>query len=570
MPVPRIQKKLRLGEELVHRRKLTPEQLEAALASARTAKMRLGEFLIDRGIVTELDVLDIISSQLSIPRYDPTLHATDPALRELLPMRRAQQSQATPLCIRDGILYLALLDAPDFNELFALEDLTRHQIEPVLCTKEEFGRIFRIVYGEHTAFDAMMTEFRDDGSESVSVVSEEGSELIAMTDADAEAAPVIRIVNLILAEGVRAGASDVHINPEKNLVNVRYRIQGVLRTASDVPKNLGPALASRLKILANLDISVTRTPQDGRFSVRVDDREINVRLSTLPTIYGENIVMRLLDMSSRRVYTFPALGMNPHDCSTLEREAKKPWGMILSTGPTGSGKSTSLYSIIQMIKRDDINIITLEDPVEYRMDGIRQVQLNTKAGMTFASGLRSILRQDPDVVMVGEIRDEETAKIAVQAALTGHLVLSTLHTNDALGAVYRLMDMGVEPHFVTSVLLSSFAQRLVRTICPHCRAPYQPPADLLARFGLAPDETVYYHGTGCPHCNGTGYAGRVGIFEVLAMSDEIRLALAHGLSLQDVEKTARAQGFHSMREDAADKIREGRTTVEEALRVTMA
>ena len=570
MPVPRIQKKLRLGEELVRRRKLTPEQLEAALASARNAKMRLGEFLIDRGIVTELDVLDIISSQLSIPRYDASQYATAPALRDLLPMRRAQQSQAAPLCVRDGILYLALLDAPDFNELFALEDLTHHQIEPVLCTKDEFGRIFRIVYGEHTAFDAMMTEFRDDDADGVSVVSEEGSELIAMTDADGDAAPVIRIVNLILAEGVRAGASDVHINPEKNIVNVRYRIQGVLRTASDVPKNLGPALASRLKILANLDISVTRTPQDGRFSVCVDDREINVRLSTLPTIYGENIVMRLLDTSSKRVYTFPALGMNPQDCATLEREAKKPWGMILSTGPTGSGKSTSLYSIIQMIKRDDINIITLEDPVEYRMDGIRQVQLNTKAGMTFASGLRSILRQDPDVVMVGEIRDEETAKIAVQAALTGHLVLSTLHTNDALGAVYRLMDMGVEPHFVTSVLLSSFAQRLVRTICPHCRTPYQPPADLLARFGLAPDEAVYYRGAGCPHCNGTGYAGRVGIFEVLAMSDEIRQAFARGLSPQDVQKLARAEGFHAMREDAADKIRDGRTTVEEALRVTMA
>ncbi len=565
MSVPRIQKKLRLGEELVRRHKLSPEQLEVALASAHTAKMRLGEFLIDRGIVPELDVLDIISSQLSIPRYDASQYETDPTLRDLLPMRRAQQSQAAPLCVRDGILYLALLDAPDFNELFALEDLTNRQIEPVLCTKDEFERIFRIVYGEHTAFDAMMTEFRDD-AESVSVVSEEESELIANGDA----APVIRIVNLILAEGVRAGASDVHINPEKNIVNVRYRIQGVLRTASDVPKNIGPALASRLKILANLDISVTRTPQDGRFSIRVDDREINVRLSTLPTIYGENIVMRLLDMSSRRIYTFPTLGMNPHDCSILEREVKKPWGMILSTGPTGSGKSTSLYSIIQMIKRDDINIITLEDPVEYRMDGIRQVQLNTKAGMTFASGLRSILRQDPDVVMVGEIRDEETARIAVQAALTGHLVLSTLHTNDAIGAVYRLMDMGVEPHFVTSVLLSTFAQRLVRTICPHCRTRYQPPAGLLARFGLTPDETIYYRGAGCPHCNGTGYAGRVGIFEVLAMTDDIRQALARGLNPQDVQKAARTEGFHSMREDAAEKIRDGRTTVEEALRVTMA
>lgn len=555
--------KLRIGEALVRSGKLTAPELERSLAAAREAKMRLGEYLISRGVVTETDILDIIASQLSISRYEPERFPVDPSLKKLVPLESAKRYEIVPLCVKGGVLFVALLDAPDLNELFAIEDLTAHPTEPVICTREEFQSIFRSVYGEHTAFHAMMTEFEGDVGTRGPAVSEN------ITSTDGDSAPVIRLVNLILNEGVRAGASDVHINPEKLEIAVRFRVSGLLRRASSIPSEMGPAIASRLKILANLDISVTRAPQDGRFTVMVDGREINVRLSTLPMTYGENIVMRLLDMGSKRIGGLPQLGMREEDAAALELHARKPYGMILSTGPTGSGKSTSLYSILQLIKSEELNIITLEDPVEYRMDGVRQVQLNTKAGMTFASGLRAILRQDPDIVMVGEIRDEETATIAVQAAMTGHLVLSTLHTNDALSAVYRLMDMGVEPYLVSSVLQCTFAQRLVRTVCPHCRTPYRPDPAALARLKLPLDGT-YVKGAGCPHCRGTGFAGRIGIFEVLTIDDALRAAFTGEKDPLRAQEVARMKGFRNIEADAAAKVLAGLTTVEEVLRVTVA
>ena len=334
---------------------------------------------------------------------------------------------------------------------------------------------------------------------------------------------------------------------------------------------MGTSIVSRIKILANMDISITRVPQDGRFTMMVDRREINVRVSTLPTIYGENVVMRLLDMSTNHVYTLDKLGMSARDAEAIARTIQKPYGMILSTGPTGSGKSTSLYSILQMLNKPDVNAITLEDPVEYRIDGIRQVQLNVRAGMTFASGLRSILRQDPDVIMVGEIRDSETAQIAVQAALTGHLVLSTLHTNDAPGAVSRLMEMHIEPYLVASVLLCSFAQRLVRKVCPHCAEPYDPPRALLELFGIKEtDKANFLRGKGCYHCGNTGYLGRIGIFEVMPVTTEIQEAIVRSAHAQEISAIAQRLGVMStLAQDAASKVRAGITTVEEALRAAM-
>ena len=389
-------------------------------------------------------------------------------------------------------------------------------------------------------------------------------------EGDASEVPVIKLVNLIISEALKKGASDIHINPEKNEIKVRYRVEGLLRRASTIPVSMGSAVASRVKIMGNMDISETRLPQDGRFTVKAEGREVNVRVSTLPTTYGENIVLRLLDMASGIIYDLPKLGMNQADYASLTRCARKPYGMILSTGPTGSGKSSSLYAILKMLNREDVNIITLEDPVEYRLPGVRQVQLNVKAGMTFSSGLRSILRQDPDIIMVGEIRDKETAEIAVQAAMTGHLVLSTLHTNDALSAVYRLVDMGVPAYLVTSVLLCTFAQRLVRTVCPHCREEYMPNEAMLRDLGLRPEDGPFYHGAGCPQCGGTGYSGRTAIFEVLPMTDDFSRMVTKGESMQAVYRRALEEGLHTMRQDAAQKIRAGVTTCEEALRVTMA
>lgn len=555
--------KLRLGEQLVAAGLLTRTQLENALGRAREENLRLGEYLVQAGIVTECQVVRAVADQLRVPVYSPEAFPLDERMKQLVPADFARRGRIVPLCVRDGLLYVAMVDANRFQTLDEIEELTRIQTEPVRCVRGDFVRLFTALYGQYSAFSEMADELSGEAQPKSAVRDE------VIEGESAAEAPVIRLVNLMISEGVRAGASDIHVNPEKTEVKVRYRVEGLLRPASVVPVAMAQAVASRIKIMASLDISETRLPQDGRFTVKVEGREINVRVSTLPTTYGENIVMRLLNNTAGVVYELPKLGMNARDYAEIARCSKKPYGMILSTGPTGSGKSSSLYAILKMLNREEVNIITLEDPVEYRLPGVRQVQLNVKAGMTFSSGLRSILRQDPDIIMVGEIRDRETAEIAVQAALTGHLVLSTLHTNDALSAVYRLVDMGVPAYLVSSVLLCTFAQRLVRTICPHCREEYAPPEGLLAEFGLRPEDGPFYHGRGCQHCGRTGYAGRTAIFEVLPMHEDFQRMVTHGEPMQTVYRRALETGFRPMRTDAAEKIRAGLTTAEEAIRVTM-
>lgn len=556
---------MRLGEQLENAGLITPEVLSNALKGAKEAGMKLGEYLVSAGIVSEADIVKAISDQLNIPIFTPSEFPIDSDAADLIPLDVARAKRVVPLLVRDSMLYVALLDANDFQTLDDLEEMTRRLVEPVLCQRQDFMNIFKAVYGEYTAFNDLVVELSGEETETDTAQGSEDPEEIDAADS----VPVIRLVNVILDEGVKAGASDIHINPEKTTVNVRYRVDGLLRRASQVPQRMLSALVSRIKIMGNMNIAETRVPQDGRFTMRIEGREINVRVSTLPTTYGENIVMRLLDMSSQRVYTLERLGMSPHDISTVNRCASKPYGMILSTGPTGSGKSSSLYAILQKLNREDINIITLEDPVEYRMEGVRQVQLNTRAGMTFASGLRSILRQDPDILMVGEIRDAETAQIAVQAAMTGHLVLSTLHTNDALSAVYRLVDMGVEPYLVGSVLLCTFAQRLVRTNCPHCREEFDPDPTMLELLHLSREDGPFYRGRGCQQCGGTGFSGRTAIFEMLPITPDIQEGITHGKSMQTLLREAIARGHRTMIDDAADKVCAGITTPEEVLRVAM-
>ena len=563
--VPRFNRSPRLGEQLVLKGILTEEALENALSAAKAANMKLGEYLTSHGIVPEEDILKALSEQLNFPLYNPDEFPLDPHLKDLVPQDVARENRLVPLTFEEGVLYCALLDPNNFRALDTVEETCRCQVEPVLCTKADFVRLFSAVYGEYSAFSEMLGEIDADTSPDAGRADEE-----VITNNAVDDVPVIRLVNLILSEGVKVGASDIHINPEKTTVNVRYRVEGMLRKASEVPLKLAPSVVSRIKIMGNMDISETRLPQDGRFTIKVEGHEINVRVSSIPTTYGENVVMRLLDMSAQRIYELPKLGMGPEDYKLVTQAAHKPYGMILSTGPTGSGKSSSLYAIIKLVNRDEVNIMTLEDPVDYRMAGVRQVQLNVKAGMTFSSGLRAILRQDPDILMVGEIRDRETAQIAVQAALTGHLVLSTLHTNDALSAVNRLVDMGVEPYLVASVLLCSFAQRLVRCVCPHCREQYQPSIGLLHVFGLTPEDGPFFHGKGCPRCGGTGYMGRTAIFEVFPMLDELQEMVTAGKSKQEIYRRARELGIRTMADDAAKKIRAGITTAEEAIRVTAA
>lgn len=563
--VPRFNRSPRLGEQLVLKGILTEEALENALSAAKAADMKLGEYLTSHGIVPEEDILKALSEQLNFPLYNPDEFPLDPHLKDLVPQDVARENRLVPLTLEGGVLYCALLDPNNFRALDTVEETCRCQVEPVLCTKADFVRLFSAVYGEYSAFSEMLGEIDADTAPDAGRADEE-----VITNNAVDDVPVIRLVNLILSEGVKVGASDIHINPEKTTVNVRYRVEGMLRKASEVPLKLAPSVVSRIKIMGNMDISETRLPQDGRFTIKVEGHEINVRVSSIPTTYGENVVMRLLDMSAQRIYELPKLGMGPEDYKLVTQAAHKPYGMILSTGPTGSGKSSSLYAIIKLVNRDEVNIMTLEDPVEYRMAGVRQVQLNVKAGMTFSSGLRAILRQDPDILMVGEIRDRETAQIAVQAALTGHLVLSTLHTNDALSAINRLVDMGVEPYLVASVLLCSFAQRLVRCVCPHCREQYQPSIGLLHVFGLTPEDGPFFHGKGCPRCGGTGYMGRTAIFEVFPMLDELQEMVTAGKSKQEIYRRARELGIRTMADDAAKKIRAGITTAEEAIRVTAA
>ena len=562
---PRFNRSPRLGEQLVLKGILTEEALGNALSAAKAADMKLGEYLTSHGIVPEEDILKALSEQLNFPLYNPDEFPLDTHLKDLVPQDVARENRLVPLTFEEGVLYCALLDPNNFRALDTVEETCRCQVEPVLCTKADFVRLFSAVYGEYSAFSEMLGEIDADTAPDAGRADEE-----VITNNAVDDVPVIRLVNLILSEGVKVGASDIHINPEKTTVNVRYRVEGMLRKASEVPLKLAPSVVSRIKIMGNMDISETRLPQDGRFTIKVEGHEINVRVSSIPTTYGENVVMRLLDMSAQRIYELPKLGMGPEDYKLVTQAAHKPYGMILSTGPTGSGKSSSLYAIIKLVNRDEVNIMTLEDPVEYRMAGVRQVQLNVKAGMTFSSGLRAILRQDPDILMVGEIRDRETAQIAVQAALTGHLVLSTLHTNDALSAVNRLVDMGVEPYLVASVLLCSFAQRLVRCVCPHCREQYQPSIGLLHVFGLTPEDGPFFHGKGCPRCGGTGYMGRTAIFEVFPMLDELQEMVTAGKSKQEIYRRARELGIRTMADDAAKKIRAGITTAEEAIRVTAA
>ena len=565
-----MKKRKKLGEILTEAGLLTEDQLRKALLNQKKSGLRLGQYLIRQNLVQEDQLIDVLSRQLKIDRYSPDKYPIEPDLAELFPFDICQRNKVIPLRKKGKLLTVAMVDPMDINTLDALEFIASMEVEPVICSEREIGQLIRLTYGVQSGFMEEL-EKMDDVEIDVEPGSEDEEEVkISSLQDQAAEPPIIRLVNSIITQAVREGASDVHISPEAHTVQLRFRIDGRLQEVPSPSKAMILPIISRIKILSNMDIAVSRIPQDGRFTVKIENREINVRVSSIPTIYGENLVMRLLDMSTG-VYTLDRIGMSPEDSAKLRAVISKPYGMILSTGPTGSGKSTSLYSILKEINRPDINIITLEDPVEYRMPKIRQIQLNRKAGMTFASGLRSILRQDPDVVMVGEIRDAETAGIATQAALTGHRLLSTVHTNDAAGAVTRLMDMEIEPFLVASVLLVSFAQRLVRVNCPYCKEPYKPTQEALSGWGLDKVKGAdFQRGKGCAQCMHTGYRGRTGVFEILTNDEMIRKLILDGKTAQEITKTARAAGMlRTLRDDAADKVVAGITTLEEAASTIM-
>ena len=566
-----MREKKRLGEMLVEAGMLTEDQVRVAVVEQRRSNLKLGQYLVREGLVSGAQIVDLVSKQLKIKKYRPDLYPIDTSLSKLIPLEMAQKHQAVPLQQDKYLLTVAMTDPIDINAMDAIEVHVNTELETVICTDQEFNNLVGRIYGSYSGLGGLLEDMEVERTEEPERGEMTEDVEVSSLHNMAEEAPVVRLVNSIIAQAIREEASDVHISPEKDHVQIRFRVDGKLHEVPAPPKKMFLPIISRLKILANMDIALSRIPQDGRFSVRMDKKEINIRSSTLPTIYGENMVLRLLDTGSG-IYSLEHLGMSAEDRDKLEPMINKPYGMILSTGPTGSGKSTTLYSILKRINKPDINIITIEDPVEYRMDKIRQIQLNRKAGMNFAGGLRAIMRQDPDVIMVGEIRDPETATIAVQAALTGHRVLSTVHTNDAAGAITRFIDMGIEPFLVSSVMLVSIAQRLVRRVCPYCRKPYTPPKAALEYWGLDLVEGAeFYQGNGCFNCMDKGYKGRTGIYEVLIINDMVQDMILKRRSAQEITRAARQAGMlRTLREDAARKVAEGMTTLEEATSAVMA
>jgi len=569
----RVRKKL--GEMLIDAEVLNEDQLRHFLDEQKKTGMKLGKLLIQQGILSETQMVDLLSRQLKIEKYHPDKYPVDLGLATVFPAETAQKYQVAPLKRKGRLLTIAMTDPVDINALDYIESLTNEEVETVVCTERELNQLIGQIYGMQSGLGGVLEslgEMTIDSGVDAEAAAEYTDDLQVSPSSImgmAEEAPIVRLVNSIISQAVREGASDIHISPQMKNVQVRFRIDGRLHEVPAPPKQMFLPIISRIKILANMDIATSRIPQDGRFTVKMENKEINVRVSSIPTIYGENLVLRLLDMGAG-VYSLDRLGMVKEDRDKIDSIINKPYGMILSSGPTGSGKSTSLYAIIREINRPDIHIITLEDPVEYRVEKVRQVQLNRKAGMTFASGLRSILRQDPDVIMVGEIRDAETAGISVQAALTGHRVLSTVHTNDAAGAITRLIDMGIERFLVSSVLLATFAQRLVRTICPYCVERYRPNEKVIAAWGLQVDGANFQRGRGCPACMGTGYRGRTGIFEIVVNDEEVQDMILRGMAAQEISRTLKQKGkLRTLKDDAMSKVLSGVTTIEEASAAVM-
>ncbi|MBM3734798.1 MAG: type II secretion system protein GspE [Acidobacteria bacterium] len=542
---------MRLGEMLASRGLVTAEEVDQALQIQKERGDKIGKILVDLGFVSQRDVLVTLSEQLGVRLV--ALEGPPPSSPETgkLSARFLRQSRCVPAGFDDSSLILAMADPLDYETTGAVRSVTGLRVLPVLAPESEILEQINRYFGEA---DKSAATF-DDGTES-------NEDLEHLRDMASEA-PVIRLVNAMIATAVEKRASDIHIEPFEREFRIRFRIDGVLQLQDAPPRELKAAVISRLKLMAKLNIAERRLPQDGRIKIRTLGREVDLRVSTLPTLYGESVVMRILDRSAgEQFYDLRKLGFTGEMLDLMEHFAQLPHGIFLVTGPTGSGKSTTLYSALKRINLTDRKIITIEDPVEYQMDGINQIHVNPQIGLTFAAGLRHIVRQDPDVIMVGEIRDRETADIAIRAALTGHLVFSTLHTNDAPSAITRLTDMGVENYLLTSSLVAVLAQRLVRVICGHCRI-----ADGV-KLNPAGEQVPAWRGAGCDHCFGTGYFGRVGIFEMMQLNDDIRQRIMRNEDASLLTGAAKRNGMTTLREDGWKKVASGVTTASEVMRVT--
>ena len=564
LPQRRLGKK-RTGEILIEMEFITPQQLDQALAEQKTSRLRIGEILIEHGWLTAGQLSVALAERLGVRHLDLGAMTVDASAANLVSEKDARRYAAIPVSyLDDHTLLVAMVDPANIFAVDDLRMLTGCDIEPAIATEED---IFTQISKLRRLGDSV-GENLDDQVPTGELSANEVRDIREQMDE----APIVKLVNSIMAQAADDGASDIHFEPQAKEMVVRFRNDGVLHEVMSIPRRMQAGVLSRVKIMADLDIAERRVPQDGRIGLMVGNKPIDMRVASLPTVYGEKIVIRLLDRSNVML-RLEDLGFAPKSLARYEKSFTKPYGAILVTGPTGSGKSTTLYATLNILNTPEKNIITVEDPVEYRLAGINQVQTNIKAGLTFSSGLKSILRCDPDIVMIGEIRDRETAMIAVESALTGHLVLSTLHTNNAPGALSRLTEMGVEPFLTASAVDCVLAQRLARKLCDTCREEYQPTQEMLRRNDFPPEavedwENVkLYKPIGCARCNGTGYKGRVGIYEVMLVTEAIERLTVERKSADEISRVAQAEGMKNLREDGIEKVLQGRTTIEEIARV---
>ncbi|WP_026882846.1 GspE/PulE family protein [Clostridium akagii] len=553
----------RLGDLLVESGKITEKELEEALKKQKVTEKRLGEILIDEGYISEEDIIDILEIQLGIQRVYLDFININYKLTKLVPENLARKYILVPVALSGDKIEIAMADPLN---IFAQDDVrisSGYEVKPLIATNDEIIKFIDKIYSGEKVEKAAQ-EFTKEHN--LKIEKEDNQHL---EDTDINRAPIVKIVDLVLSDAINSSSSDIHIEPFDHYIKIRYRIDGMLIEKKKLPiESLAP-LTTRIKILSNLDIAEKRMPQDGRMKVKVGDEDIDLRISTLPTIHGEKIVIRILRSNSANI-SKENLGMDKDNIEKLEKIIKSPYGIILVTGPTGSGKSTTLYAILSELNSNDRNIITVEDPVEYVLEGVNQVNVNIKAGLTFAAGLRSILRQDPDIVMIGEMRDAETAEISVRAAITGHLVLSTIHTNDAASSIVRLVDMGVEPYLVASAVTGIIAQRLVRKICPYCEQEYQASNYEKEILGIKEIEGLKLKkGKGCPRCNGTGYLGRMGVYEIMEITQKHKELIMNSGSTEDLKSLSTENGMKTIRSSCENLVLSGKTTVEELLKIAL-
>ncbi len=557
--------KKRTGEILVEMGLLTPQQLEEALEEQKTSHMRIGEVLVAKGWVKHNELTEALARRLGVRYLDLSVTKVDHAAANLITEKDARRYAAIPVTyLNDHTLLVAMVDPANIFAIDDLRILTGCDVEPAIATEEDiFGQISKL-----RRLEDKVGQNLEEQLDSTEMSPDEVRDIREQVDE----APIVKLVNSIMAQAAEDGASDIHFEPQAKEMIIRFRNDGVLHEVMSVPRRMQSGVLSRIKIMADLDIAERRVPQDGRIGLMVGGKPIDMRVASLPTVYGEKIVMRLLDRSNVML-RLEDLGFSDKSLARYRKSFTKPYGAMLVTGPTGSGKSTTLYATLNILNTSEKNIITVEDPVEYRLTGINQVQANVRAGLTFPAALKSILRCDPDIVMIGEIRDKETAQIAVESALTGHLVLSTLHTNDAPGALSRLTEMGIEPFLTASAVDCVLAQRLARKLCEGCKEQYKPTQEMLRRndFPMEACEdwenVTLYKPVGCPRCNGTGYKGRLGIYEVMLVTEAIERLTVERKSADEISRVAQAEGMKSLREDGIDKVLQGRTAIEEIARV---